>query len=113
MGFLGTIDWINKMNWKDKEDWKASPRVAFSEGDHIEGYIKKSNNFALYWVERSGHMVMIKKRILLYSLSQFGFIILFITVYFFFVNILFLVFFFYYIYQICLRLIISFFLGPC
>ncbi|CAH1109746.1 unnamed protein product [Psylliodes chrysocephalus] len=53
----GTIDWINKMNWKDKEDWKASPRVAFSEGDHIEGYIKKSNNFALYWVERSGHMV--------------------------------------------------------
>lgn len=61
MSFLGTIDWINKMNWKDKEDWKASPRVAFSEGDHIEGYIKKSNNFALYWVERSGHMVMIKK----------------------------------------------------
>ncbi|CAG9863125.1 unnamed protein product [Phyllotreta striolata] len=54
---LGTMAWIYNMNWKDKENWNKATRVPYAVDGYYQGYEKKFNNFALYWVVRSGHMV--------------------------------------------------------
>ncbi|CAH1160065.1 unnamed protein product [Phaedon cochleariae] len=49
----GTLNWVNNMNWKNKEQWQAAERMLYKN----EGFVKRSTNFGVYWVERSGHMV--------------------------------------------------------
>lgn len=53
----GTVDWVEKLNWKGKDGWLSSTRRPLVKNWIIEGFVKKYNNFALYWVNRAGHMV--------------------------------------------------------
>ncbi|PBC32839.1 Retinoid-inducible serine carboxypeptidase [Apis cerana cerana] len=53
----GTLNWVEKMNWKDANLWHYSPRYPLVVEEIIEGYEKSHGNFAMYWVNRAGHMV--------------------------------------------------------
>ncbi|KOC63106.1 Retinoid-inducible serine carboxypeptidase, partial [Habropoda laboriosa] len=53
----GTLCWVEKMKWKNAASWHASTRNPLVVKDNIEGYVKSHGNFAMYWVERAGHMV--------------------------------------------------------
>ncbi|VEN60384.1 unnamed protein product [Callosobruchus maculatus] len=54
---VGLEHWVEKMNWKNKGSWKAVDRIPFAVDGYYEGYVKKSGNFALYWVNRAGQRV--------------------------------------------------------
>ncbi|GLV36189.1 highroad [Carabus blaptoides fortunei] len=53
----GTVDWVERLKWPGKKDWLAAPRDALVSKGIIEGFKKKYGNFAMYWVNRAGHMV--------------------------------------------------------
>lgn len=53
----GTVDWVNKVKWAGASAYAASERKIMGVNDVLEGYYKKHNKFALYWVNRAGHMV--------------------------------------------------------
>ncbi|KAG9434537.1 retinoid-inducible serine carboxypeptidase [Apis mellifera carnica] len=53
----GTLNWVEKMNWKNANLWHYSPRYPIVVQEIIEGYEKSYGNFAMYWVNRAGHMV--------------------------------------------------------
>lgn len=57
----GTLLWVERMNWKDKAGWKIAPRIPVVVNNSIEGYVKEYNNFKMYWINRSGHMVSVVK----------------------------------------------------
>nr|CAI5863700.1 unnamed protein product [Callosobruchus analis] len=46
------------MDWQDRAAWNSSQRQAFAVDGFYEGYEKKHNNFAFYWVNRAGHMIL-------------------------------------------------------
>ncbi|XP_031367311.1 serine carboxypeptidase-like 51 [Apis dorsata] len=45
------------MNWKNANLWQYSSRYPLVVQEIIEGYEKSYDNFAMYWVNRAGHMV--------------------------------------------------------
>ena len=48
------------MKWKNANAWKNSERVPIVVNGVIEGYKKRNANFAFYWINRAGHMVIIE-----------------------------------------------------
>lgn len=54
----GTVLWVDRMQWSGSSQWTNAPRYAVAVGGYNEGYLKKVNNLALYWVNRAGHMVI-------------------------------------------------------
>ncbi|CAL7939973.1 unnamed protein product [Xylocopa violacea] len=53
----GTLHWVEKMKWKNATSWHKSSRLPLVVKNTIEGYVKSYRNFAMYWVNRAGHMV--------------------------------------------------------
>ncbi|XP_072743969.1 retinoid-inducible serine carboxypeptidase [Anoplolepis gracilipes] len=53
----GTLLWVEKLKWKNADNWKNSLRKPLVSEEIIEGYFKTYDNFAMYWVNRAGHMV--------------------------------------------------------
>ncbi|KAG5677282.1 hypothetical protein PVAND_007052 [Polypedilum vanderplanki] len=52
----GTIKWVNGMNWYGKKQYASATRNAISVNGLLEGYVRKYGRFAMYWLNRSGHM---------------------------------------------------------
>ncbi|KMQ92843.1 retinoid-inducible serine carboxypeptidase, partial [Lasius niger] len=53
----GTLLWVEKLKWKEADIWKnVSIREPLVVEDIVEGYYKAQANFAMYWVNRAGHM---------------------------------------------------------
>ena len=55
----GVLHWVENMKWKKLSDWKKSERAPLVVNGIIEGYQKRTGNFALYWINQAGHMVYI------------------------------------------------------
>ncbi|XP_076248727.1 uncharacterized protein LOC143188395 [Calliopsis andreniformis] len=53
----GTLQWVEKMKWKNSNLWLKSVRRPLIVNGIIEGYVKSYGNLAMYWVNRAGHMV--------------------------------------------------------
>jgi serine carboxypeptidase 1 len=53
----GTIDWVDRLNYKGSEEWAIANKNGFGVDNILEGYEKKAGNLKFYWVLRSGHMV--------------------------------------------------------
>ncbi|CAK9803362.1 Retinoid-inducible serine carboxypeptidase [Anthophora plagiata] len=53
----GTLAWVERMKWKNAASWRDSVRAPLVVKDNIEGYVKSHGNFAMYWIDRAGHMV--------------------------------------------------------
>lgn len=53
----GTINWVDRMSWKDVEGYRNASRNGIGVNGILEGYQKKYGKFSVYWVNRSGHMV--------------------------------------------------------
>lgn len=58
MVFIGTIEWIDNLQWTGSIKWKSVDRKALAVKGINEGYKKTLNNFSVYWVNRAGHMVI-------------------------------------------------------
>ncbi|XP_066148897.1 retinoid-inducible serine carboxypeptidase-like [Euwallacea fornicatus] len=54
---LGTINWVNRLKFKDSPLWVGTYKRAFTVEGIIEGFEKKAGNLEFYWVLRAGHMV--------------------------------------------------------
>ncbi|CAH1115721.1 unnamed protein product [Psylliodes chrysocephalus] len=54
---LGTLNWVKNLHFNGKDSWDATSKVGFAIDGYYQGYVKKHGNFALYWVDRAGHMV--------------------------------------------------------
>ena len=57
---VGVLQWVENLKWKNINDWKKSERTPVVVNGIIEGYQKAFGNFAFYWVNRAGHMVIFK-----------------------------------------------------
>lgn len=53
----GTINWVDRLRWKGLDGYNAAKRNGVGVDNILEGYQKKYDNFSVYWVNRSGHMV--------------------------------------------------------
>nr|XP_003702172.1 PREDICTED: retinoid-inducible serine carboxypeptidase-like [Megachile rotundata]XP_012138025.1 PREDICTED: retinoid-inducible serine carboxypeptidase-like [Megachile rotundata]XP_012138026.1 PREDICTED: retinoid-inducible serine carboxypeptidase-like [Megachile rotundata] len=53
----GTLRWVEKLKWKNAAAWKNSERLPVVANRVLEGYVKSYGNFAMYWMNRAGHMV--------------------------------------------------------
>ncbi|XP_056635824.1 retinoid-inducible serine carboxypeptidase-like [Diorhabda sublineata] len=53
----GTANWINRLNFEGKSSWDQSKRIPFNINGYMEGYVRKNDKFAFYWVNNAGHMV--------------------------------------------------------
>ncbi|XP_071446632.1 retinoid-inducible serine carboxypeptidase-like [Hetaerina americana] len=53
----GTMNWINNLQWSGIGRWQSASRNPLVAGGYIEGFTKKYDQFAVYWVLRAGHMV--------------------------------------------------------
>lgn len=53
----GTVEWVNKVQWPGTSAFAAGRRKIIGVNNVLEGYYKKQNKFALYWINRAGHMV--------------------------------------------------------
>ncbi|XP_029164024.1 retinoid-inducible serine carboxypeptidase-like [Nylanderia fulva] len=54
----GMTVWVDNLNWKSSDIWKQGMiREPLVVDDILEGYYKRQDNFAIYWVLRAGHMV--------------------------------------------------------
>uniref|UniRef100_A0A1A9VMJ8 Retinoid-inducible serine carboxypeptidase n=1 Tax=Glossina austeni TaxID=7395 RepID=A0A1A9VMJ8_GLOAU len=54
---LGSVNWIDRMQWSYKQDYLNAPREAITVDRVLEGYVKTAGNFSMFWVNRAGHMV--------------------------------------------------------
>lgn len=73
---LGTMNWIEKMNWRGKSNYKKSIRRPFKVNYIAEGYEKSAGNFYMFWVNYAGHMVPADNPLamsyILKSITNFG-----------------------------------------
>ncbi|XP_055856949.1 retinoid-inducible serine carboxypeptidase-like [Episyrphus balteatus] len=53
----GAVNWINGMKWNNKSAYESAPRVGIVVDRVLEGYQKEAGKFAMFWVDRAGHMV--------------------------------------------------------
>lgn len=54
---LGTINWIERMKWNGKDNYRRARRHGIMVNYIIEGYEKSAGNFYMFWVNYAGHMV--------------------------------------------------------
>ncbi|KAK0160551.1 hypothetical protein PV328_007949 [Microctonus aethiopoides] len=54
---VGTLSWVENLEWKHIKDWKKAKRIPIINNDIIEGYFKGFQNFKMYWINRAGHYV--------------------------------------------------------
>ncbi|KAH8371436.1 hypothetical protein KR093_007495, partial [Drosophila rubida] len=53
----GTVNWINDMQWDNKNGYLKASRNGINVDRVLEGYEKSAGNFSMFWVNRAGHMV--------------------------------------------------------
>ncbi|XP_062133659.1 retinoid-inducible serine carboxypeptidase [Drosophila sulfurigaster albostrigata] len=53
----GTVNFIADMQWINRTEYLATPRVGINVDGVLEGYEKTAGNFSMFWINRSGHMV--------------------------------------------------------
>lgn len=53
----GTVNWVRKLKWPGADAFRDSDRQFIAVNNILEGYYKKHNQFALYWVIRAGHTI--------------------------------------------------------
>nr|AYV99579.1 venom polypeptide [Dolopus genitalis] len=53
----GTINWVDRLRWHSWQQYYNAPRRTISVNGVLEGYFKQGGRFAMYWVNRAGHMV--------------------------------------------------------
>lgn len=53
----GTIEWVNKVHWPGASGYAESERKFMGVNNVLEGYYKKHNKLAVFWINRAGHMV--------------------------------------------------------
>ncbi|XP_060665268.1 retinoid-inducible serine carboxypeptidase-like isoform X5 [Drosophila nasuta] len=53
----GTVNWINRMSWRHKQEYVDATRKPFRSDGFLEGYEKQGGNFSMFWVFRAGHTV--------------------------------------------------------
>ncbi|XP_061386374.1 retinoid-inducible serine carboxypeptidase-like [Musca vetustissima] len=54
---VGTVNWIEKLEWNYREEYVNAPRNYIHIDKNIEGYEKSGGNFTMYLVNRAGHMI--------------------------------------------------------
>lgn len=54
---IGTLDWINRLQWAGADSWKAAPRKPLLVNGVDNGYSKSWGNFTFYSISQAGHMV--------------------------------------------------------
>ncbi|KAK0096787.1 hypothetical protein PV326_004422 [Microctonus aethiopoides] len=54
---VGTLSWVENLEWQYIKNWKESERIPIIVNDIIEGYVKGFKNFKMYWMNRAGHSV--------------------------------------------------------
>ncbi|XP_076264952.1 retinoid-inducible serine carboxypeptidase-like isoform X1 [Rhynchophorus ferrugineus] len=54
---VGTVNWVDRLRFKEAEEWQKNTRTIFLINNYYEGYQKKAGNLVFYWVLRAGHMV--------------------------------------------------------
>ncbi|KAK0160545.1 hypothetical protein PV328_007943 [Microctonus aethiopoides] len=54
---IGTLSWVENLEWKHIKNWKKAKRIPIINNDIIEGYFKGFQNFKMYWINRAGHYV--------------------------------------------------------
>lgn len=54
---LGTTNWVEKMNWIGKNNYRQTKRKGIYINHSTEGYEKNADNFYMFWVNYAGHMV--------------------------------------------------------
>uniref|UniRef100_A0A1B6D8M2 Uncharacterized protein n=1 Tax=Clastoptera arizonana TaxID=38151 RepID=A0A1B6D8M2_9HEMI len=52
----GTLTWVEKLDWPLIHNWTMAERNPLLVNNIVEGFTKKFNNFAFYWINRAGHM---------------------------------------------------------
>lgn len=52
----GTVNWINKLQWRYRDEYVKAPRLPIRVDDILEGYEKSGGNFTMFWINRAGHM---------------------------------------------------------
>ncbi|KMQ89003.1 retinoid-inducible serine carboxypeptidase-like protein [Lasius niger] len=66
----GTVNWVDNLRWKDADKWKnVTIREPLVVEDIVEGYYKIQDNFAMFWVNRAGHMVCTYESLSLYPFN--------------------------------------------
>ncbi|KAJ8667664.1 hypothetical protein QAD02_009327 [Eretmocerus hayati] len=53
----GTVEWVQRLNWKYAKEWDRSIRYPLVINGTIEGFYKSHKNLDFYWVNRAGHDV--------------------------------------------------------
>lgn len=53
----GNENWVRKLRWPGKQDWKETSRQLISINNVLEGYYKENSQLGLYWIDRAGHSV--------------------------------------------------------
>lgn len=46
----GTVEWVNRMNWKGNKQYADAPRNGIGVNNVLEGYSRSYGNFSMYWV---------------------------------------------------------------
>lgn len=54
---VGTVKWAENLRWKNKNHYNAAERQVVNWGGALEGYVKSTDNFAMYWINKAGHSV--------------------------------------------------------
>ena len=56
----GTVEWINKMNWYGRNEYKEAPRNGIGINNVLEGYERQFGNFSMFWVRTVSKQVLLK-----------------------------------------------------
>lgn len=76
--FLGTLSWLDKLNWIGAPLWHNTSQEALEINMINEGYVRRAGNLIFYIILRAGHSVRIcglRVRVQIFkgSLLQFQF----------------------------------------
>lgn len=52
----GTIEWVNRLQWKGLDAYKKAVRTSITVDGFIEAYLRQHGNLYVYWFNRAGHM---------------------------------------------------------
>ncbi|XP_064553730.1 retinoid-inducible serine carboxypeptidase-like [Drosophila montana] len=55
----GTVNWINRMQWRRKDQYVGASRRPVRINGMLEGYEKQGGGFSMFWVYRAGHLVQV------------------------------------------------------
>ncbi|XP_042901286.1 retinoid-inducible serine carboxypeptidase-like isoform X2 [Parasteatoda tepidariorum] len=55
---LGTLAWIEKLNWPGNKSFMAAPKKPLTfPNDHSGGFVKTFKKFSFFWILKAGHVV--------------------------------------------------------